>query len=689
MRVSVQRPRLPLHPRPRRRQDWHRAARRQAHHGVRAAGAPAAGIELGQLRAVLPSVGGDAGPGNRRADQCHHHQSHGVLPRAASYRLFAQYRRARAHGTQCGHAPAAHLVGGLLDRGRALLHRHGAGRLPGPGRRLGLARPRQRSRYRRARQGRARKLQRRACGRDGPRSAQALVPARRRQQHGSGKGAAEAARQDTLPPAQPDGAAAAAWSTRRGGLSQRGDLFQQGDPAHDLRKIRRVHGARLPPLHRPLGDADPHLRCLRVTGSDRVPQEGVKVTLPLGRRRDASLPPPLAEFGHINRYWDVHAECAVAKILPGQYYGTRHDEMSATVLGSCVSACIRDKVLGIGGMNHFMLPINSDAAANVLGAKMNEAARYGVYAMELLINAILKHGGQKQNFEVKVVCGGRMIEFVRHFLATEGLPVLAADLGDIYPRKLHYFPATGVVRGKKLRSMHNDTIVRRERDYLQDLHSQPPAGAEELICRGAQRKIVSKKIKVLVVDDSALIRQLLTSLLAEDAQIEVVGAAADPYAAREKIKTLQPDVLTLDVEMPRMDGLTFLRNLMRLHPMPVVMVSSLTANGADVTLEALSLGAVDFVTKPKLDVAHTLADYAQEIIAKVKMAAGARLQARAQALAIPQRLNAEAVLALGPGRQHFQTTDRIVAIGDSTGGTAANREKLELLPAAAPGHVNP
>jgi len=198
---------------------------------------------------------------------------------------------------------------------------------------------------------------------------------------------------------------------------------------------------------------------------------------------------------------------------------------------------------------------------------------------------------------------------------------------------------------------------------------------------------VSKKIKVLVVDDSALIRQLLTSLLAEDAQIEVVGAAADPYAAREKIKTLQPDVLTLDVEMPRMDGLTFLRNLMRLHPMPVVMVSSLTANGADVTLEALSLGAVDFVTKPKLDVAHTLADYAQEIIAKVKMAAGARLQARAPALAVPQKFNADAVLARGPGRQHFKTTDRIVAIGASTGGTEAIREILEMLPADAPGLV--
>src|SRR3569623_3788769 len=129
------------------------------------------------------------------------------------------------------------------------------------------------------------------------------------------------------------------------------------------------------------------------------------------------------------------------------------------------------------------------------------------------------------------------------------------------------------------------------------------------------------KVRVLVVDDSALVRKLLSTMLASDPQIEVVGTAADPLIARDKIKQLAPDVLTLDVEMPRMDGLTFLENLMRLRPMPVIMVSSLTERGAEVTLQALELGAVDFVTKPKLDVAHGLQQYAEDLRDKIKAAA--------------------------------------------------------------------
>src|SRR5271165_4221279 len=120
---------------------------------------------------------------------------------------------------------------------------------------------------------------------------------------------------------------------------------------------------------------------------------------------------------------------------------------------------------------------------------------------------------------------------------------------------------------------------------------------------------MNKKIRVLVVDDSAVMRQLLTEILNSDPGIEVVGTAPDPFIAREKIKALNPDVLTLDVEMPRMDGLTFLANLMRLRPMPVVMVSSLTEHGAEVTLDALAIGAVDYLPKPKIDLAATLADY--------------------------------------------------------------------------------
>ena len=129
---------------------------------------------------------------------------------------------------------------------------------------------------------------------------------------------------------------------------------------------------------------------------------------------------------------------------------------------------------------------------------------------------------------------------------------------------------------------------------------------------------MTKKIKVLVIDDSAMIRQLLSEILNGDPGIEVVGAAADPLIAREKIKRLNPDVLTLDVEMPKMDGIAFLKNLMRVRPMPVVMVSSLTERGADVTFQALEIGAVDFVTKPKLDVKQQLLEYSEEIIAKVK-----------------------------------------------------------------------
>ena len=135
---------------------------------------------------------------------------------------------------------------------------------------------------------------------------------------------------------------------------------------------------------------------------------------------------------------------------------------------------------------------------------------------------------------------------------------------------------------------------------------------------GSTQNTLKEKIRVLVIDDSALVRRLLTEMLQQDPGIEVVGTAADPFMAREKIKQLHPDVLTLDVEMPKMDGVTFLRNLMRLRPMPVVMVSTLTQKGSEVTLDALELGAVDFVSKPTIDIAHSLTDYADEIIAKVR-----------------------------------------------------------------------
>jgi two-component system chemotaxis response regulator CheB len=192
---------------------------------------------------------------------------------------------------------------------------------------------------------------------------------------------------------------------------------------------------------------------------------------------------------------------------------------------------------------------------------------------------------------------------------------------------------------------------------------------------------MARKIRVLIVDDSALMRQVMGTLLSRDPAIEVVGAAGDPYIARDKIVQLAPDVLTLDVEMPRMDGLAFLEKLMRARPLPVVMVSSLTEAGCGTTLRALELGAVDFVTKPKLDLREHLPAVAQEVIGKIKAAAGARVR--------PPRLRPVAATPLArPGSTALlRSTDQVIAVGASTGGTEALKEFLMALPADGPGVV--
>jgi two-component system chemotaxis response regulator CheB len=186
-------------------------------------------------------------------------------------------------------------------------------------------------------------------------------------------------------------------------------------------------------------------------------------------------------------------------------------------------------------------------------------------------------------------------------------------------------------------------------------------------------------IKVLIVDDSALIRSLLAEIINGQPDMEVVGAAPDPYVAREMIKSLNPDVLTLDVEMPRMDGLSFLERLMRLRPMPVLMISSLTEAGSDIALRALELGAVDFIAKPKLDIARGIQAYSEEIAQKIWSAARARVR----------RLAATGVEEAPPksvrGLGKMGTSEKILAVGASTGGTEATRDFLLQLPPDCPG----
>jgi len=204
-------------------------------------------------------------------------------------------------------------------------------------------------------------------------------------------------------------------------------------------------------------------------------------------------------FESIQRFWDPATRHWTAKVLPGEYYVTRSNEVISTVLGSCISACIRDPGAGVGGMNHFMLPEDGGSGSGIDSGGGNRwlepgtglATRYGTHAMESLINELLKLGAHRGRFEIKLFGAGRIlasitdvgarnIEFVHHYLEVEGLRVLAEDLGDIYPRRLAYFPATGTVRVRRLQPLDATAIAESERRYLADIGTRGDGGDVEL-----------------------------------------------------------------------------------------------------------------------------------------------------------------------------------------------------------------
>ncbi|WP_233840712.1 chemoreceptor glutamine deamidase CheD [Dyella sp. 2HG41-7] len=201
--------------------------------------------------------------------------------------------------------------------------------------------------------------------------------------------------------------------------------------------------------------------------------------------------PVLPGFEHMRRFWDPTHSCMTVKVLPGEYYVSAQEEMVSTVLGSCVSACIRDAERRIGGMNHFMLPEPMSGERNDWSAAVGRAARYGSDAMEQLINAILKAGGKREALTVKIFGGGRVlaqmtdvgkrnIAFVTRYLEMEKLPLVASDVGDIYPRQLQFFPASGRVRVRQLRSQRDAELAANEQRYLKRLANDPIKGEVEL-----------------------------------------------------------------------------------------------------------------------------------------------------------------------------------------------------------------
>lgn len=202
----------------------------------------------------------------------------------------------------------------------------------------------------------------------------------------------------------------------------------------------------------------------------------------------------LPEFSHINHYWDNDRAIVIAKILPGEFYMTRENVAIATTLGSCVSACIWDVRTGVGGMNHFMLPLTDKEAHEVDWGKRglaSDATRYGNFAMEHLINNILKYGGRRVNLKAKVFGGGKVlkhmsdvgdrnIKFVLHYLESENIEIESADLGSFYPRKIIFEPISGRAFVKVIDNLHNDTIVRRESDYRNSIDQCSIDGDVEL-----------------------------------------------------------------------------------------------------------------------------------------------------------------------------------------------------------------
>ena len=343
-----------------------------------------------------------------------------------------------------------------------------------------------------------------------------------------------------------------------------------------------------------------------------------------------------------------------------------------------MSTCLWDPVERIGGMNHFMLP-GEPAPASPWGV----SARFGVHAMELLINEMVHLGADRRRLVAKVFGGAQVLQgfdtldvggmnskFVLDFLREEGIRLLAQDLLGVSPRKLHFFPDTGKVRMKRLHLQPNDVVQRQEREYLQEpgrRHGQ----------RRHRTLLGAAMIKVLVIDDSAVMRSFLGRVVTSQPDMELAGVVSDPVFAIERIRQSAPDVITLDVEMPRMNGLDFLRTLMAARPLPVVMISSLTREGADATVRALELGAVDFFAKPAS--LEEFQGVAPEIAEKIRAAAQARVLRRHRATPPPR--------AAGPrpaGLARAGGLGTVIGIGASTGGVEALRELLPGLPGDMP-----
>ncbi|RYZ58293.1 MAG: chemotaxis-specific protein-glutamate methyltransferase CheB [Proteobacteria bacterium] len=355
----------------------------------------------------------------------------------------------------------------------------------------------------------------------------------------------------------------------------------------------------------------------------------------------------------------------------------------STVLGSCVALCIYSLDGSIGGMNHFVLPRPD------LGARIEDEYRYGEASCKALIDTILAQSGvKKSDLRAKIIGGASIIEskgisrdignfnidVARKAIAKHGIPLVAEDVGGALGRKMFFFTETGKVRLSMLDKSSREVPKLKIPPAL-SRSTLPVAAVSHETARPSNEPVArsgSAKKRVLIVDDSKTIQEFLKKVFAEDPEIEVVGVANHPGEAETILASTKVDVMTLDIQMPVMDGVSFLEKLMPVRPMPVVMLTSMSPEDGNHVLKALDLGAVDYIQKPKLS---DMAILGPTICEKVKAAANAHIQKKSKTHVATQKPKAAGTGVRG---QH------IVAIGASTGGTVALADVLTALPAEIP-----
>lgn len=344
-------------------------------------------------------------------------------------------------------------------------------------------------------------------------------------------------------------------------------------------------------------------------------------------------------------------------LFPGKFAAFKEETVISTLLGSCVAVAIHDPITGIGGLNHYLLP---DGFEDV-----RENARYGVYAIPMLIEECLRLGAQRENLQAKIYGGGNVIN-ISH--AKESIGKTNIDLAEQLLKKFGIPVLERNVSGECARTIKMNTA---SFEVVHKTSSSNNQGEEYSIdVSGFKPLAVAKNVKVLVVDDSATVRTLFTSIFSKNG-LEVVGAAADAYQARDLIVNKKPDVITLDIEMPKMSGVLFLEKIMKHHPIPVVMVSSLASTG-EAALKSLELGAVEFVHKPSQFDPAALTSLATTLINKVQAAASANVLKKIKET--PSSVGTQPLMRSSPIKGKSAELKVIVV-----GGNAGSAEALEKI----------